>query len=98
MLGHLSLGVRDLERAGAFYDAALAPLGVVRVWSSTRALGYGLPGGNDRLALFHQPDAEGPLAAGPGFHLAFSAPSPEAVADFHAAALAHGGAARARRA
>ena len=90
MLSHLSLGVRDLERAAAFYDAALAPLGVVRVWSFDDAIGYGLPGGQDKLALWNHPDAE-QLAAGPGFHLCFAAPSQEAVAAFHAAALEHGG-------
>lgn len=35
MLHHLSLGVRDIERASAFYDAILAPLGYVRVWGRT---------------------------------------------------------------
>jgi catechol 2,3-dioxygenase-like lactoylglutathione lyase family enzyme len=33
MLGHLSFGVSDLERSVAFYDPALAPLGLTRVWS-----------------------------------------------------------------
>jgi len=28
MLGHLSFGVSDLDRAIAFYDAALGPLGL----------------------------------------------------------------------
>jgi catechol 2,3-dioxygenase-like lactoylglutathione lyase family enzyme len=32
MLSHISLRVRDLERSQAFYDAALAPLGYVRLW------------------------------------------------------------------
>ncbi|MCB9762785.1 MAG: VOC family protein [Alphaproteobacteria bacterium] len=89
MLGHLSLGVSDLERAGAFYDAVMAAIGAARVWSHPRALGYGPPGGNDKLALFLRP--EGGLAAGPGFHLAFDAPSRAAVDAFHAAALALGG-------
>jgi catechol 2,3-dioxygenase-like lactoylglutathione lyase family enzyme len=91
MLGHLSLGVSDLAQAGAFYDAVLAPLGFVRVWNGPTALGYGPPGGNDKLALFAKPDATVRLAAGPGFHLAFNAANPAAVDQFHAAALAHGG-------
>src|SRR5260370_1133084 len=37
MLGHLSFGVSDLERSIAFYDASLAPLGLTRVWTKTRA-------------------------------------------------------------
>ncbi len=91
MLGHLSLGVSDLDRAGAFYDAALAPLGATRVWTHPGALGYGTEPGCDRLALFLKPEAGAPLAAGPGFHLAFDAPDREAVDRFHAAALASGG-------
>lgn len=88
MLHHVSLGTNDIERARAFYDAALEPLGFVRVWSFDDAVGYGRPGGGDRLALKLRPGARAP---GPGFHLAFGAPSRAAVAAFHAAALAHGG-------
>ncbi len=88
MLGHLSFGVKDLSAAMAFYDAVLAPLGVVRVWSSVKGGGYGAPGGQDRLALFPVAD---PIVPGPGFHLALDAPSHVAVDAFHAAALAAGG-------
>ncbi|MBA8901547.1 catechol 2,3-dioxygenase-like lactoylglutathione lyase family enzyme [Phyllobacterium sp. P30BS-XVII] len=95
MLHHISLGVSDIERAAAFYDAVLAPLGYVRVWEDLRsgepdqAVGYGSPGGGDKLAIKHRP--KGQCAPGPGFHLAFSAPNKLAVDSFHAAALAHGG-------
>lgn len=97
MLHHLSFGVSDLQAAARFYDAVLAPLGMVRVWSDvdgppdTQAVGYGRPGGGDRLALKQQPQAVRPLCPGPGFHLALAAPSQEAVQRFHAAALQHGG-------
>ena len=89
MLGHLSFGVRDLERAAHFYDRVLAPLGFQRVWGSERAVGFGEAGGGDKLALFARPnDARAP---GPGFHLAFDAPSNAAVDAFHRAALQAGG-------
>ncbi|MFY2558174.1 VOC family protein [Corallococcus terminator] len=88
LLGHLSFGVRELARAMAFYDAALAPLGYARVWNSERSAGYGPPGEGDVLALFVRPDTSAP---GPGFHLAFNAPSREAVDQFHAACLKAGG-------
>ena len=52
MLDHVSLGVTDLSRSAVFYDAALGALGVVRVWTKGNAIGYGWPGGEDRLALF----------------------------------------------
>ena len=89
MLGHLSFGVADLARAMAFYDAALAPLGYVRLWSRSDQAGYGLPGGNDKLALKLQSAPVVP--PGPGFHLALIAPSHEAVDRFHAEALRMGG-------
>ncbi|ANL35801.1 VOC family protein [Rhizobium phaseoli] len=95
MLHHASLGVSDIERSAAFYDAALGALGYVRVWDDIRpgqtgqAVGYGLPGGGDKLAIKHRPQGQRP--AGPGFHLAFAALSREAVDAFHAAAIAHGG-------
>jgi catechol 2,3-dioxygenase-like lactoylglutathione lyase family enzyme len=88
-LHHISLGVADLDRAGRFYDAALAPLGMVRVWTVATGIGYGPPGGGDKLALKLRPQR--PAHADPGFHLAFAAPTRDAVAQFHAAALAHGG-------
>jgi catechol 2,3-dioxygenase-like lactoylglutathione lyase family enzyme len=90
LLGHLSFGVTDLVAATAFYDAALGALGYARVDTSPRSVGYGLPGaGDDRLRLFQ---CEGPAGPpGPGFHLAFAAPSRKAVDRFHAEALSHGG-------
>lgn len=51
MLHHLSFAVADLARSGAFYDAALAPLGYIRVWTHKTAIGYGLPGGGDKFAI-----------------------------------------------
>ncbi|MFT4978331.1 MAG: catechol 2,3-dioxygenase-like lactoylglutathione lyase family enzyme [Myxococcota bacterium] len=91
MLSHISLGVAVLSRSGRFYDALLGPLGIARVWSGPSGIGYGTPGGADRLALFPQPDADRPLAAGPGFHLAFFAPNNDTVDRAYAAALAIGG-------
>ncbi|MGO8220022.1 VOC family protein, partial [Rhizobium ruizarguesonis] len=47
MLHHASLGVSDVERSAAFYDAKLAALGYFRVWEDIRpgqpgqAIGYG---------------------------------------------------------
>jgi catechol 2,3-dioxygenase-like lactoylglutathione lyase family enzyme len=89
MLGHLSFGVSDLERAMAFYDAALAPLGLKRVWTKSDAAGYGPPGRGDLLALKKRSVEAAP--PGPGFHLAFNAPSHAAVDAFHSEALGAGG-------
>ncbi len=88
MLGHASFGVADLARSAAFYDRVLAPLGYVRLWTSPHGVGFGPPGGGDKLALFARPGLAS--ASRPGFHLAFAAPSPAAVDAFHAAALGAG--------
>lgn len=94
MLHHLSLGAQDIDRAARFYDATLAPLGFVRVWSDLRpgeeeqAVGYGPEGSGDKLAI---KQVANPVPTIPGFHVAFSAPTRAAVAAFHMAALATGG-------
>ncbi|MEE9206409.1 MAG: VOC family protein [Acidimicrobiia bacterium] len=90
MISHLSLGVRDLDRAGAFYDAALKPLGYVRVWTSDGALGYGVAGGNDRLAIKLR-DGKTVVTSDPRFHLALQAPDRAAVDGFYTRALESGG-------
>src|SRR5437764_713013 len=88
MLHHVSLGVADLAAAASFYDAALGALGYRRVFEHPTAIGYGIEDGEDKLCLKLGAQSQPP---GPGFHLAFAAPSREAVARFHAAALAAGG-------
>jgi len=88
MLHHISLGVADLERSARFYDAVLSVLGYTRVWTDASAVGYGVKGGGDKFAIKQR---EGSVAPGPGSHLAFAAPSREAVDAFHTLALQNGG-------
>ncbi|GMV18712.1 MAG: VOC family protein [Polyangiaceae bacterium] len=90
MLDHLSIGVADLARAGAFYDAVLATLGYVRVLTHPRALGWGAPGAKDE-AFAILSSGEGARAPGVGCHVAFVATSPSRVDEFHAVALREGG-------
>ena len=95
LLHHVSLGVTDIEHSAELYDAMLAPLGYVRVWSDFRcgepdqAVGYGLPNDGDKLVLKLRHDRVG---VGAGYHLAFTAPDQEAVRAFYDAALRYGGA------
>jgi catechol 2,3-dioxygenase-like lactoylglutathione lyase family enzyme len=89
MLSHISLGVADILRSIAFYDAALGALGFVRQWTSEGGAEYGPEGGGGKLAISAQSD--GAHAPGPGFHLAFDAAARGHVDAFHAAALAHEG-------
>jgi catechol 2,3-dioxygenase-like lactoylglutathione lyase family enzyme len=89
MLHHISFGVSNLELSAAFYDATLSALGYVRVWADETAVGYGYPGGADKLAI--KLCSSRVVVPGPGFHLAFSANSQSAVERFHEGALRSGG-------
>lgn len=64
MLHHLSIPVTSLERSGAFYDAALAALGYVRVQSDPDFIGYGYSGDGDNFAI--QLASDGITVPGPG--------------------------------
>ncbi len=85
MLDHVTIGVTDLDRAMRFYDAALAPLGIERLYAEGEDFaGYGTA----RKAFFWIGVRD---AAQTGAHVAFAAPDRETVERFHAAALAAGG-------
>lgn len=89
MLGHLSLGCSNLASATLFYDAALAPLGYARVCQGRTYSGYGYPGQtHDKFAVKQQ---TGVVPPGPGFHVAFTAPTRAAVDLFYQAAIKNGG-------
>jgi len=87
MLHHASLAVADIQQSCALYDSALGALGYRRVSEAPGFAGYGVEDGRDRFALMESGSA---APSGPGSHLAFVAPSREAVDGFHRAALQHG--------
>lgn len=88
MIDHLSIAVRDLERSAAFYAAVLGSLELTRLVDRGDPIGFGKR--YPELWLNARP-AMAPVAPDTGAHIALRAPSPEAVAAFHAAALATGG-------
>jgi catechol 2,3-dioxygenase-like lactoylglutathione lyase family enzyme len=88
MLDHIGIIVPDMPRALAFYDAALAPLGIVRIMNVPDAAepeGAGF--GRDGKPFFWL--SAGAAATSP-IHVAFAAPDRAAVEAFHVAALAAG--------
>jgi catechol 2,3-dioxygenase-like lactoylglutathione lyase family enzyme len=92
MLDHVSLGVSDIDRSRRFYDAALQPLGLVRIvdFGAGRGSDYGAAPGSlgVEFTITREPEVRGPA---PGAHVCFRAPSRVAVRDFHATALLAGG-------
>lgn len=99
MLHYVYFGTKDLDRAIAFYNSTLAPLGMARCvtndpeWDKVSA-GWGLyeDDGRRELAFWiGLPFDQQPATVGNGSMVAFLAPSWQAVDEFHAAALGHGG-------
>ena len=99
MFTYVCLGTDKLERAAAFYDAVLAPLGLSRCntsgevdWQGWAGWGTYLDGGQTEMALWLCTPFDGrPATVGNGTMVAFKAASWTAVDEFHAAAIAHGG-------
>ena len=90
MIDHAGIAVADWEKAKAFYDAALAPLGarLLHVVPEAFTGGAKVGGyGRDKPDFWLREGGE----AGPGRHYAFTAASRAEVDAFHAAALAAGG-------
>jgi catechol 2,3-dioxygenase-like lactoylglutathione lyase family enzyme len=85
MLDHVTIQCASVPASAAFYDAVLAALDGGRVMDFGEVVGYG-HAGRPQFWI-------GPQSTGTGFresHLAFTAPSREAVREFFAAATAAG--------
>ncbi len=88
MIHHASLPVANLGSSSSFYDAVLAALGYHQVCTSSGFIGYGTDENMDQFSIMQINPSS---AAGICSHLAFSAPSREAVNLFYAAGLEFGG-------
>jgi catechol 2,3-dioxygenase-like lactoylglutathione lyase family enzyme len=89
MIDHTGIGVADVARSAAFYDAALAALGLRRVMQlpandGADGVGYGVEYPVFWIDRFHPPGVKQ--------HTAFAARNRAEVDAFHAAALKAGGA------
>lgn len=88
MIDHVSVAVRDLAAAAAFYAAVLAPLGYTRLVERERTVGFGKRYPEFWLNLRESMAA---VPADTGNHICLRAPNQDAVCAFHAAALTGGG-------
>ena len=92
MIDHVSVAVRDLERADRFYQSVLAVIGYRRLVVRPATVGFGkrypefwINLRADMAAVAPDGDARG------GAHVALRVTTAELVDAFHAAALAAGG-------
>jgi catechol 2,3-dioxygenase-like lactoylglutathione lyase family enzyme len=88
MIDHVSIGVRDVGKAKAFYDAALKPLGYECLSSGDSSLGYGKAAVAFWIAATESPVPPDPKS---GLHFCLTAPTRKSVDAFHKAGLAAGG-------
>ncbi|MGT2439233.1 VOC family protein [Bradyrhizobium betae] len=88
MIDHISVGVSDLERSARFYEATLAALGLARVVTRPRTIGFGKAYPEFWINL-----REGMPRVAPesGVHICLRAKTRAEVDAFHAAALGAGG-------
>jgi catechol 2,3-dioxygenase-like lactoylglutathione lyase family enzyme len=89
MIDHVSVGVRDLDRAARFYQAVLGAIGYQQLEVRPRTVGFGKTYPELWINLRA---AMPPIAADSGNHVGLRVRTSELVDAFHAAALAAGGA------
>lgn len=83
MIDHFNLPVSNLEVSRAFYERALAPMGLKFLMKDGDAVGFGIDSWTFGIAAT--------VAPFPHLHLAFRAGSREVVDQFFQAALTAGG-------
>lgn len=87
MIDHMSVKVKDFDKAAAFYEAALAPLGYVKGIEYPGGLQLHVEGEPGDVWVMALKEDEAPLPT----HIAFTANDAEGVKAFYEAALAAGG-------
>ena len=91
MLAYATLGTRDLQKAAAFYDAVLAPLGATRQMEEPDYfIAWGTTGHGAGLGITYPFDKQ-PATVGNGAMVALGASSREQVDAVHARAIELGG-------
>lgn len=95
-IDHVSIGVSNVKKAKAFYDAVLAPLGMSATMPievpgvGLVGVGYGEPGSTPTFWA-QSPINRQPATAGNGTHICFRAKDRAAVDAFYLAAMDAGG-------
>lgn len=89
MIGYVTLGTNDLERAAAFYDAIAKELGTGRMMEWPNAIAWGTPGGGAGIGLTKPFNGEA-ATVGNGVMVALECKSREQVDKLYALAMSLG--------
>ena len=91
MIGYVTLGTNDLERARAFYDTLFGEVGLKRIMEfGDRGTAWGVTMNKPALAIMRPYDKQA-ATAGNGTMVALAVDSKDKVQRLHARALALGG-------
>ena len=90
MIGYVTLGTNDIERACAFYDALLATIGHARILEDDSFVAWGTSLEEPALSVIKPADGN-PATVGNGVMVAMRMDSKEGVDAFYAKALELGG-------
>lgn len=86
MIGYITIGTNDLERAIAFYDELLSGIGAAKAFQTGDLTAWRF-GEGGTLFTVNKPFDKNMATVGNGVMVALSAESPEAIDKLHAKAL-----------
>jgi catechol 2,3-dioxygenase-like lactoylglutathione lyase family enzyme len=89
MIGYVTLGTNDLDRAAKFYDAIAAELGTKRMMEWPGAIAWGTPGGGAGIGLTKPFNGEA-ASVGNGVMVALECKDRAQVDRLHALAMSLG--------
>lgn len=90
MIGYVTLGTNDFDRAAKFYDALLGEIGARRFMETDRFIAWSTGMGSPAVSII-KPHDEKPATVGNGMMVALVVDSPDKVDKLHAKALELGG-------
>jgi catechol 2,3-dioxygenase-like lactoylglutathione lyase family enzyme len=91
MIGYITIGAKDSEASGKFYDAVFAAIGMDRKFADGGWIGYG-PWGSDKHNVYVCTPFDGqPATHGNGMMVAFKTDARAKVDVAHEAGCANGG-------
>ena len=92
MIGFVMVGTNNLQASSKFYEEVLAPLGLVKVESAERYIGYAQKNKLEKIEFFiTKPFDKEKATYGNGTQVSFLVDSKTSVDKFHAIALENGG-------
>jgi catechol 2,3-dioxygenase-like lactoylglutathione lyase family enzyme len=90
MIGYVTVGTKDLKKAGEFYDKVCGELGMGRFMANDRIIAWGGPGGGAGFGVALPYDGK-PMTIGNGVMAAFGAKDKAQVDRVYKLALSLGG-------